>query len=1062
MSVAPAESLKGASPRPMQTAPQNGPSATAPGFFRYGWLLAPMLVVPLISLAVLWVYLDVGVPRGFDTGFHLLRTASLDRLLRDGVFFPRWIPEMLLGYGYPLLNYYASAMYYVVELWHLLGTSLYQSLILTSVLTAMMAGFGAYLLAFDLLQGRKTAALVAAAMYMLAPYLMINVFNRGALSEAGAQALLPWLLWCGGRLFTARAPDRYAVGLALLMALLATMHTLTLFYAPLLLAIYLLLSWRELRRKDAAQARQRALWAIGALAAAAALSAFFWMPLLLERGYLSVRGYEIAREVLLETGVWRWQNFLDLNLIYENASERPVQLGAMQAALALLGLALGFWQGLGKDWRWWFWLAAAACSALLMMPLALPLWENSLLAAAQFPWRMLSILSLPLALFTGAIMLPVRRQMAKVLATICFLLLIVYTQTPRIPEKSIFDIATVRTDSPVLAMLDLDKGVLEGGEYNSSIQEFRPLWAPDAIENIAEEVTGENPIGDGATEPIQIEPVAMNETGMTLRVALDAANAPQPLVFSSFYFPGWRATLDGQTRLATYPGQANGLLTVDVPAGEHTLELVWEGTSLEKAASAITAITATLLGVALLFVRRLRWFALPFLLVGALSLWGWLWQSGQKSVQTPQVGYAEHGIELLGAQFNTQDTLWPTVKVLWHVADATPATLVTHLQVQDGAGEVVGEAYMRPWYNTSSASAWPIGAVVDDAYQIPLPAALPAGEYHLAVEMRESESLVAPDMNAALTPNFTFHLTQAVPPDPAPEVEINARVGEIVELLGYRTHPSSSTAHPGLSAVVHAGDQLRYSLYWRTSDTLQTLNHSFVHLLDSAGVSWAQRDQGPGPLAGSPEIWLPNRVYEDVHQIYIPWEIPSGVYSPIVGQYYFDTGERLPVWLPGSESASGEARLPQVKVLNPPVNVRGERVDAYFGTFAALERWRGPEATVVQPGDTLEFTLIWKSLEPTTVNYTRFLQIVDDTNRIIGQSDDIPQDTRNPTWSWIAGEVIEDTFTLTLDANAPAGTYRVIAGLYETETGTRAAAHTQAGAPYDANAVTLATLEVQP
>ena len=63
---------------------------------------------------------------------------------------------------------------------------------------------------------------------MYAPYLLANVFVRGAIAEVGAQALLPWILWCGRRLLTANRPVLYAALLALSLGALAVTHTVTL------------------------------------------------------------------------------------------------------------------------------------------------------------------------------------------------------------------------------------------------------------------------------------------------------------------------------------------------------------------------------------------------------------------------------------------------------------------------------------------------------------------------------------------------------------------------------------------------------------------------------------------------------------------------------------------------------------------------------------------------------------------------------------------------------------------------------------------------------------------
>ena len=80
-----------------------------------------------------------------------------------------------------------------------------------------------------------------------------------------------------------------------------------------------------------------------------------------------------------------------------------------------------------------------------------------------------------------------------------------------------------------------------------------------------------------------------------------------PLRFYTYYFPGWRVTIDGQ-RLpdeALRPETVYGLLTVDVPPGEHHVLLRWGDTPLRLASKVLT-LACLLLALALLLPARRR------------------------------------------------------------------------------------------------------------------------------------------------------------------------------------------------------------------------------------------------------------------------------------------------------------------------------------------------------------------------------------------------------------------------------------------------------------------------
>ena len=67
-----------------------------------------------------------GFPTTHDGILHLIRAILLNEYFREGIFYPRWLSELYLGFGYPVFNYYAPLFYYVVEFLHWLGASLPQ------------------------------------------------------------------------------------------------------------------------------------------------------------------------------------------------------------------------------------------------------------------------------------------------------------------------------------------------------------------------------------------------------------------------------------------------------------------------------------------------------------------------------------------------------------------------------------------------------------------------------------------------------------------------------------------------------------------------------------------------------------------------------------------------------------------------------------------------------------------------------------------------------------------------------------------------------------------------
>ena len=125
----------------------------------------------------------------------------------------------------------------------------------------------------------------------------------------------------------------------------------------------------------------------------------------------------------------------------------------------------------------------AAISLSLIGAWTLPLWLSvDILAVAQFPWRLLSIATVPLALFSGALVFVADHSTrsspspARALIAVIALALIVLSGRPQLDWMDVFSSATVDLAPPVFAQLDIDKGILDGGVGVTSLQEFRPRW----------------------------------------------------------------------------------------------------------------------------------------------------------------------------------------------------------------------------------------------------------------------------------------------------------------------------------------------------------------------------------------------------------------------------------------------------------------------------------------------------------------------------------------------------------------------------------------------------------
>ncbi len=995
-------------------------------------ILVPLLLV-LLAMPALWPFVQHGLPGTADGHLHLLRLVLLDHHLAQGMLYPRWVPELVLGYGYPVFHYYGPSSYYLALLLHGLGLSYVQALMGTFSLLILTAGFGMYLLAKSLFAGqgenqRRWFALVAAVAYLYTPYMLTNVYMRGAIAEVGAQALLPWIFWSFRRLLTAPQPARYLLPAALSLGGLAITHTITLIFAPPILLLYLLVVWST--DPTTRQAPRRYLgWALGGGLAAMGSSSFFWVPLLVERTYLAGTAYEISARFIHEN-VWTWQNFLDRHWPFEYTLAIPFQIGALQ-----LLLAIGGWLLLRRrSGEWWYWTLLIPALGLAISAPMLPVWLSSeVLLTAQFPWRLLTLMSVPLALLGANLLTPLRRDRFVVVGALLLSVLIVAGNWPQLPTGTEQFPSDVALSLPTVAQFELDTGAFGTG----SASEYMPRWVKVLDTVVA-------PPAEGITPAQTFTLTAAN--AYQWQLAVNSAE-PSPVRFTRFYFPGWQATLDGTTALPLEPTTLMGLLTANVPAGLHNLQISWQGTQLQWWCALLSLLTLALVTmIAWRQPGQWRWFALiPLVLLSYGGVATFKPLPAVTTFQQPTAVPAMPALQLLGyyTQQPTADQLY--LFPFWAV-DTAPPDLLLHWRLVDGSNAIISETTVLPYFNTRHTTSWLPASLAQDAYVLPLPAGLGAGNYTLQLGF---ERLNIPEQQSvpAKQPLVTvgkIALDKVPLAQQAPTHPLGAQWEHAILLDGFDLQVDgqalsgtgvNDTMVQGAYLVVKPGSRLTYTFYWRAERTPLENYHGFVHLLDAQQQALVQRDQLPGPMFSPPRLWHRFAAQTDSYALTIPRTATSGLYTPHVGLYQFDNGERLDTFTADGTPLGNSVALPPVKIVAEATPTPDHTLAIKVGDFAELIGYDLTVPATLTPGTPFTATLYYRATGTTAIAYTQFVHLHDSTLGMAAQNDRQPQQGGNPTAAWVPGEVIVDQIPLQISAESKPGTYTLQVGLYDGANG---------------------------
>jgi hypothetical protein len=579
--------------------------AAIPRFLeRRGWIAALLMCVPAVLPALL-----PGWYEGHDD-LHIPRLIEYGAALGDGQIPPRWFPDVSGGLGSPHPLYYAPLFYALALVFEGLGLGLVGALKASIVVFMLLAAVGMY--RYARLFFSPAAALVGAAAYTYAPYHLLDLYVRKAFSELTVFAVLPFLLEAFHRLrFRGSRWDTIAG--AGWLAAFSTAHTISTMIAPPLLASYAVLlsrlpdpapgpgrpaansgwSWRWIPRAGLAVA-------LGFM-----LAGFFVVPAFLERNAINLRMYTEAYVDYHKHFVypqqliwWPWGFGMSKAGLEDTMSFR---MGIPQIAAILLA-ALG-WRRLaarGPRFHTIFFLAVAAVSVFMMLPISVPFWELlPSLKFVQFPWRFLLLATvasgvLAAAAFSAWFPQPRRNASAGSAGWAVGLCLMMaggaaagglFAVHRRIPidrlgyEQKPF--AKLIDRGAGAAPLPLDRELVRTStlhwiDHLPPDVSYLGLTPDDLRRPKAEVVSGTARISDIRSLTWRHRFHVEAEGGARLRVNV-------------YRLPGWIVRIDGtEAPLVSGPARERPVLFFDVPPGSHEVDAVLGETGPRRAGDGLT------------------------------------------------------------------------------------------------------------------------------------------------------------------------------------------------------------------------------------------------------------------------------------------------------------------------------------------------------------------------------------------------------------------------------------------------------------------------------------------
>jgi len=555
---------------------------------KYWWLL-------LVFLLSLWAIAPLFQPGFFPMhdDEQIARLYELHQALSSRQFPPRWVGNLGFGYGYPFYNFYPPLVYYLGEIFYLLGFSLITSTKIVMGLGFFLSGVFIYLLAKEFFG--KVGGLIAAVFYVYAPYHALDLYVRGALAEFYAFVFLPAVFWSTLKLIKEKSKKWLIINSLFLSLLLLSHNFIALILVPFYFAFFIFFLAFEKEKKKAI------LLISASFILFFGLTCYFWLPALTEKKYTLVdtiltrelASYKLHFVYLRQLWHSPWGYGGSIFGLEDGIS---FEVGKPHLVLSFLAGIAGFFLLLKRKRRgllfsfffllFTFSLFMTSFHSQFIWDGIKPLWY------LQFPWRFLLFTALFSSLLSGGIINFLIRQFKikrwfKWAIVLILLILVIFLNQSYFKPDSYLNV----DDSYYTSEEDL-KWRVSGFSFEfvpkgvattlSDIETTQLDIKKEEIPKKSYEVAGDMKVKEEKVIP-HIKKFSVDGEGGVLTI-------------NTYNFPGWEAKIDGKVTPINDNNKLK-LITTKVPPGTHIVEAQFKNTPVRTVGNLISLIAIlTLIG----------------------------------------------------------------------------------------------------------------------------------------------------------------------------------------------------------------------------------------------------------------------------------------------------------------------------------------------------------------------------------------------------------------------------------------------------------------------------------
>lgn len=204
----------------------------------------PYLIIILLGIVISIPMWTLNLAKTGEYLLHIIRIAGVKECISDGVFPPLISYKHMNGFGYGINIFYGIVTTYVPLIISYLTNSIALSIKICAVLSVILSGIAMYCFTHNVTKS-KVIGVVSALLYMSAPYVLTDIYERCAFGEYVAFIFIPIIF--NGLYYLINGSKKGNLILILGASFLILTHTITTIYTIIFAIMFLLFNIKKLK-----------------------------------------------------------------------------------------------------------------------------------------------------------------------------------------------------------------------------------------------------------------------------------------------------------------------------------------------------------------------------------------------------------------------------------------------------------------------------------------------------------------------------------------------------------------------------------------------------------------------------------------------------------------------------------------------------------------------------------------------------------------------------------------------------------------------------------------------